>query len=246
MGVFKRMRQAVAQIQELSEQSAAEAASARAEWGDGGTARAGWNSAMGGLVAPVEGSVTDAEVERLTALTDGLRAVLAAGEAGTAVVRGVRDSGERIARNALLDLDLALRPDNGPERSLTVRLPAVGTSMRGYDVTAEHPVRFDAADPRRLAFVWQGTPRSDGHRAHVKTTRAPDPVGLLPGRALLDGYFSHRDIGEVGNRIEIDLSAQLRRPGGLLGEPCSARTSSTGGRRSCCAAASTCRSASTP
>ena len=113
-----------------------------------------------------------------------------------------------------------LRPATGPERSLTVRVPAAGTGIRGYDdPAAEHPVRFDAADPRRLAFVWQGERRSDRHRAHVRTTRRPDPVGLLPGRALLEGYFSHRSRGEVGNRIAIDLSAQLRQPAGSLGEP---------------------------
>lgn len=218
MGVFKRIRQAAAQIQELSEQAGADAASARAEWGDGGTARRGWDSEMHGLVAPAPDAVPEAEIERLTTLTDGLRAVLASGEAGTAVIRGVRDTGERIARHALLDVDLALRPAHGPERTLTVRVPTPGTTTGGYDDGAEHPVRVDPADPRRLAFVWEGTPRSDRHRAHVRTTSRPDPVGLLPGRALLEGFESLRSRGELGNRITINLSAQLRRPGGELGD----------------------------
>ena len=114
MGIIKRLRDAAAQIQELSEQAAGDAASARAEWGDGGTARQGWDSALHGLVAPAEGSVSQADVERLTALTDGLRAVLVTGDSGTAVVRGVRDTGERLARHALLDLDLAAAPRHRP------------------------------------------------------------------------------------------------------------------------------------
>ena len=219
MGVFKRIRQAAARFEELVDEANAEGASARAEWGDGGTARRTWDSDLHGLVAPRPDAVPAAEIDRLTALTDGLRAVLATGQEGTTIVRAVRDSGERIARHALLDLDLALRPAHGPERSLTVRLPTIGTTTRGYDdEAAERPVRIDPADPRRLAFVWQGTPRSDRHRAHIRTTRSPDPVGLLPGRALLEGYESLRHRGEVGNRVDINLFAQLRLPDAELGD----------------------------
>ena len=124
---------------------------------------------MGGLVAPAEGSVSDAEVERLTALTDGLRAVLAGGEAGTAVVRGVRDSGERIARNALVDLELALREANGPERSLTVRLPAVGTSTAG-------------TTPRPSTLCASTSPTRGGSRSCGRATPGRTVTGPTSGR----------------------------------------------------------------
>ena len=77
MGMFRRLRQAAAQFGGLVDQANADGTSARAEWGDGGTARPGWDSALRGLVAPAPGSVPAAEIERLTTLTDGLRSVRA-------------------------------------------------------------------------------------------------------------------------------------------------------------------------
>jgi hypothetical protein len=245
VGLFHKLKQAASQVQGLTASISdlnAEAASARAEWGDGGTARPGWGSAGGAgshvatggdaiaagaigygrSTTPAEGAVEDDDVAQLHALTEDLRGILASGAPGTAIVTAVRDSGERVARHALANFDLNLRPGDGTdERSLSVRLPVCGTSLRGHDDRAERPVRFDPSDRRRLAFVWQGSPRGDGHRTHVKTRgfrgQSIDLVGLLPGRALLDGYTSVLQPGEVSNSVKTDLHVRLRLPGGALG-----------------------------
>lgn len=233
-GLADKVAAGVASIQEAEAGRAAERDAAAAEWGDGGTRRPGWSSALAGAApgsigagGPATGpplaadAVPDAEVAMLHTWTEHLRAVVASGAPGRAVVHAAQDTGERLARHAFARLDLTLTPDGGGAGlRLQARLPECGTDLLPWSAGGSLPVRFDPADPSRVAFVWQGTRRSAPHRRHVRATgwngsQRIDLIGLLPGRALVDGIDSAHAVGDVSAEVPTDLYLRLRTPDGL-------------------------------
>ena len=98
-------------------------------------------------ITPVAGTtdagVSGAEMQRLW--TDGVPA--------RATITGVRDTGERIAGNTLLDLDLSVTRDDAESYETTLRLAITGNDAASFSTGSEFNVRVDPKDQTKLAFA---------------------------------------------------------------------------------------------
>ena len=80
------------------------------------------------------------------------RRLLAEGVAGSARIVGARDTGERLAGNHVLDLELVVSLDGVAPYSTVLRVPIAGSDTAPYTVGREFTVRVDPADRTKLAF----------------------------------------------------------------------------------------------
>jgi hypothetical protein len=95
--------------------------------------------------------VTDAE--RINAHGRETRRLLVEGVAGRAVITGVRDTGERLAGNVVLDVDLLVTMDGVAPYATTLRTPIAGADVSPYAAGREYGVRVDPADRTNLTFA---------------------------------------------------------------------------------------------
>jgi len=93
------------------------------------------------------------DTDRINAHGREIRRLLIEGVAGRAVITDARDTGERLAGNAVLDLDLLVTLDGVEPYSTTLRTPIAGSDVSPYAAGSEYSVRVDPADRTNLAFA---------------------------------------------------------------------------------------------
>ncbi len=81
-----------------------------------------------------------------------IRRLLAEGEPGRATIDASRDTGERMAGNAVVELELSVVLDRGEAYATTLRMPIARTDMTPYAPGTSYAVRVDRADRTRLTF----------------------------------------------------------------------------------------------
>lgn len=97
------------------------------------------------------GPSTDAA--RLNASGAEMRRLWAEGLPGRATITAMRDTGERLAGNTVLELDLAVELDRGEAYPATVRMPIGGSDLTPYGPGAQYNVKVDPQDRGKLTFA---------------------------------------------------------------------------------------------
>jgi hypothetical protein len=93
------------------------------------------------------------DTDRINAHGREIRRLLVEGVAGRAVITAARDTGERLAGNLILDLDLLVIVDGLTPYETTLRTPIAGSDTAPYEAGIEYGVRVDPADRTNLAFA---------------------------------------------------------------------------------------------
>jgi hypothetical protein len=135
MGLFKNMKDTMDQARAMQEQAMAQAGAAG---GAGGSA---------GLMA---------DANTLNASGAEMRRLWAEGLDGSAVIRGFQDTGERLAGNAVLDLDMVVTVAGGEPYEVTHRMTIAGTDTSAYGAGSEYAVKVDPENRANLTFAPQG------------------------------------------------------------------------------------------
>jgi len=99
------------------------------------------------------GIAAPGQVARVNAQGRDLRRLLAEGAPGRAVIRGWRDTGERLVGNHVLDIDLHVVLATGAEYDLTHRMTIARDDTAPYAVGTEYAVRVDPDDRENLTFA---------------------------------------------------------------------------------------------
>lgn len=82
-----------------------------------------------------------------------MRRLWAEGLAGSATIQGVRDTGARLAGNAVVDIDLIVHVEGREPYATTLRTPIGGTDVGPYRAGARYNVKVDPQDPHKLTFA---------------------------------------------------------------------------------------------
>lgn len=81
-----------------------------------------------------------------------MRRLWAEGVPGSAVIKATRDTGRRLAGNAVVELELEVTLDSGTTYPTTLRMPIGGSDIRPYGPGARYNVKVDPVDHGKLAF----------------------------------------------------------------------------------------------
>jgi hypothetical protein len=96
--------------------------------------------------------VRPAEVHAINRRGQEVRRLLVEGVAGQAVIVAAHDTGERLAGNVVLELELEVTlPEVAPYRT-TLRTPIAGDDVGPYRPGRRYGVRVDPVDRTNLAF----------------------------------------------------------------------------------------------
>lgn len=93
------------------------------------------------------------DAARINAHGREIRRLLVEGVQGRAVITCARDTGERLAGNVVLDLDLVVTIDGLRPYETTLRTPIAGADVEPYAAGHVYGVRVDPADRTNLAFA---------------------------------------------------------------------------------------------
>lgn len=93
------------------------------------------------------------EAVALNRLGAEMRRLWAEGLAGSATIEAVRDTGERLAGNAVVDVDLVVLVDGRAPYATTLRTPIGGTDVTPYRPGVRYNVKVDPQDPANLTFA---------------------------------------------------------------------------------------------
>jgi hypothetical protein len=93
------------------------------------------------------------DTDRINAHGREIRRLLIEGVSGRAVITAVRDTGERLVGNAVLDVDLLVTLDGVEPYSTTLHTLIAGSDITPYSMGSEYSVRVDPADRTNLAFA---------------------------------------------------------------------------------------------
>ncbi len=138
MGLFKGMKDSMDQAKQMQEQAAAQMAAA------------------GGMGAMGAGGDVAADAAALNASGAEMRRLWAEGLDGSAVIKDFRDTGERLAGNTVLDLDMVVTVAGGEPYQVTHRMTIAGADTSGYQPGSEYAVKVDAENRQNLTFAPQG------------------------------------------------------------------------------------------
>jgi hypothetical protein len=95
----------------------------------------------------------NAEARTLNATGAEMRRLWAEGRSGTAVISTMADTGERLAGNAVLQLQLVVTPDRGEPYETTLRMPIGGDDLTPYAAGRRYAVKIDVHDRDKLTFA---------------------------------------------------------------------------------------------
>lgn len=98
-------------------------------------------------------SPANAEAARLNASGAEMRRLWAEGVAGSATITAMRDTGERLAGNAVLELGLEVTLEPHPPYPTTLRMPIGGSDLSPYRPGARYTVKVDPQDRHKLTFA---------------------------------------------------------------------------------------------
>ena len=93
------------------------------------------------------------DTDRINAHGREIRRLLVEGVSGRAVITAVRDTGERLVGNAVLDLDLLVTLEGMEPYATTLHTLIAGSDITPYTQGGEYSVRVDPADRTNLAFA---------------------------------------------------------------------------------------------
>lgn len=106
--------------------------------------------AAGAMSSPA-GTMSDANT--LNAAGAEMRRLWDVGLPGSAVIRDARDTGERIAGNTVLDLDLEVTVAGGEPYTITHRMTIAGSDTAPYAAGKQYNVKVDPEDRTNLTFA---------------------------------------------------------------------------------------------
>jgi hypothetical protein len=130
MGLFKGMKDSMAQAKAM--QAAA------------GGEMPGMDASSASLMADANAmNASGAEMRRLWA--EGLD--------GTAILKGFTDTGEQLAGNKVLDLQMVVTIAGGEPYEVTHRMTIAGTDTSAYEAGSEYAVKVDPENRQNLTFA---------------------------------------------------------------------------------------------
>ena len=134
MGLFKGMKDSMAQAKEM------QAAAAQQMGG-----------AMPGMDAASAATMADANA--INASGAEMRRLWAEGLDGSAVLKGFTDTGERLAGNTVLDLQMVVTIAGGEPYEVTHRMTIAGSDTSAYEAGSEYAVKVDPENRQNLTFA---------------------------------------------------------------------------------------------
>lgn len=132
MGLFKGMKDSMAQAKEM--QAAAQA-----------------SGGMPGMDASSASLMADANA--MNASGAEMRRLWAEGLDGTAILKGFTDTGEQLAGNKVLDLQMVVTIAGGEPYEVTHRMTIAGTDTSAYEAGSEYAVKVDPENRQNLTFA---------------------------------------------------------------------------------------------
>ena len=134
MGLFKGMKDSMAQAKEMQ-------AAAAQQMGAG----------MPGMDAASASTMADANA--INASGAEMRRLWAEGLDGTAILKGFTDTGEQLAGNKVLDLQMVVTIAGGEPYEVTHRMTIAGTDTSAYEAGSEYAVKVDPENRQNLTFA---------------------------------------------------------------------------------------------
>ena len=134
MGLFKGMKDSMAQAKEMQ-------AAAAAQMGGG----------MPGMDASSASLMADANA--MNASGAEMRRLWAEGLDGTAILKGFTDTSEQLAGNKVLDLQMVVTIAGGEPYEVTHRMTIAGTDTSAYEAGSEYAVKVDPENRQNLTFA---------------------------------------------------------------------------------------------
>jgi hypothetical protein len=104
-------------------------------------------------VLQVDVSQCTQDAATLNRLGAEMRRLWAEGVAGRATIQRAHDTGERLAGNAVLDLELLVLVAGHEPYAARLRTPIGGTDVTPYGPGAQYNVKVDPHDPHNLTFA---------------------------------------------------------------------------------------------
>jgi hypothetical protein len=138
MGLFKNVKGSMDTARQMQEQAAAAM---------GGTA------GMPGMDAASAATMGDANA--INASGAEMRRLWAEGLDGSGIIKGFTDTGERLAGNSVLDLQMVVTIAGGEPYEVTHRMTIAGSDTSAYEAGSEYAVKVDPENRQNLTFAPQ-------------------------------------------------------------------------------------------
>lgn len=135
MGLFKGMKDAMGDAKSMQEQAMAAMGS------------------TGGMQVGEMPAGTAQDAATLNATGAEMRRLWAEGLDGDATIRDFTDTGERLAGNTVLDLDLIVTVAGGEPYATTLRMTIAGGDTSAYLPGSQYAVKVDPVDRTNLTFA---------------------------------------------------------------------------------------------
>lgn len=95
----------------------------------------------------------NAEARTLNATGAEMRRLWAEGTSGSAQITAMADTGQRLAGNTVLQLELVVTPDGSEPYATTLRMPIGGDDVSPYAAGRRYAVKIDPRDRHKLTFA---------------------------------------------------------------------------------------------
>ena len=94
-----------------------------------------------------------ADANAINASGAEMRRLWAEGLDGTAILKGFTDTGEQLAGNKVLDLQMVVTIAGGEPYEVTHRMTIAGTDTSAYEAGSEYAVKVDPENRQNLTFA---------------------------------------------------------------------------------------------